>query len=238
MQKVLIVKNIQREGPGLVLPLLLERRIPYEIVEAGNGNRIPDPRKYSAMMVLGGPASANDTSRRMKNELGAVRAALGAGVPYFGICLGMQVLVKAAGGEVVRSEVQEIGWRDDAGRLFEITLTAKGKRDPLFAGVESPMRIFHLHGETVTLTPEMALLATGRTCTVQVVRIGENAYGLQGHLEVTPEMLEVWVREDSDLRVRPEKATHDWGVNGFFTTLEAQRKRVFENFLERAGLVR
>ena len=61
------------------------------------------------------------------------------------------------------------------------------------------MKVLHLHGETLLLTDDMLLLASGKFCPAQVVRIGANAYGIQCHFELTAEMLENWMNEDEDL---------------------------------------
>ncbi|MDB5185659.1 MAG: glutamine amidotransferase class-I, partial [Candidatus Saccharibacteria bacterium] len=59
--------------------------------------------------------------------------------------------------------------------------------------------VFQLHGETVELTPDMTVLATGKFCLNQIVRVAPKAYGIQSHFELTPEMLAVWAEQDPDL---------------------------------------
>src|SRR3972149_6403743 len=195
----LIVKNIAREGPGLLEAILEERQISYEVVDLESGQAFPPVRACSALVVLGGPDSANDETRKMRIELARIEECLGLGKPYLGICLGMQALVKAGGGKVVKSPTREVGFRDPEGRFFEVDLTEDGGRDPLFNNVQGSFKVFHLHGETVELTGTMKLLGTGRFCRNQIARVGEHAYGLQCHVELTPLMLNVWIREDPDL---------------------------------------
>ena len=197
--KVLIVKNITREGPGLLKEILNSHRIKFDIVDLDKGENFPDPTNYSAVFVFGGPDSANDNTPKMQLELRRVRETIKAGIPYLGACLGMQALVKANGGEVHRNPVKEVGWRDPKGNYFQVELTEDGKQDPLFAGMNSPLKIFHLHGETVRLKGGMKLLATGKYCKNQVVKVGNNSYGIQGHFELTPQMFDEWRTQDSDL---------------------------------------
>ena len=198
-KRVLVVKNRTHEGPGLIEILLKEHQIPYEITDLDQGERFPSLESYGALVVLGGPDSANDRTAKMKEELDRIREALDLKTPYLGICLGLQALVKAAGGEVVKSPVKEIAFRDRDHEWFQVDLTEEGRRDPIFTGFHASFPIFHLHGETVILSGEMSLLGRGKWCTNQVVRVGENAYGLQGHLELTSEMFEVWLQKDPDL---------------------------------------
>lgn len=163
-KKVLIIKNIIREGTGLLEILLTKYNIDSDLIELGKGEKFPDPHGYNAVFVFGGPDSANDTTPKMLQELGQIKKLITAGIPYLGACLGMQTLVKALGGEIYKNNVSEIGWRDPDNQLFKIDLTEEGKKDKLFEGLTSPLKIFHLHGETVRLTPNMKLLATGRLC--------------------------------------------------------------------------
>ncbi len=233
---VLIVKNCVREGPGTLGQIFQSNGIEHEVVEIEHAEEIPDPTAYEALIVLGGPASANDTTKAMQQEITTTERAVSADVPYLGICLGMQVLVKARGGRVVRNSVKEIGWKDLHGTGFSVKLTPAGEKDAIFKGLEATLPIFHLHGETVELTDEMQLLATGKHCRNQVVKIGTNAYGFQGHLELTAAMLDTWLAEDDDLRQLPaEELKRDHAA--VREEYETNSKKVFINFLRTAGIL-
>ena len=233
---VLIVKNISREGPGLLDSVLSAHKIPSDLSDLTIGDPFPAPQGYSVVFVFGGPNSANDESRKMREELVRIRETVDAGVPFLGICLGMQALVKACGGNVVKSPAKEIGWQDDFGKPYEIDFTDEGKADPLFKGVKSPMKIFQLHGETVELADGMSVLATGKHCRMQAVRVGKNAYGIQGHLELTERMLMQWLTQDDDLL--HEDASE---ILLKYATMQAEYekngKKVLGNFLKIAGII-
>ncbi|HEY4161323.1 MAG TPA: type 1 glutamine amidotransferase [Candidatus Saccharimonadales bacterium] len=200
MTQVLIVQNITREGPGLLARVLDRAGIAYDLVDLDKGETFPDPRGYKALVVLGGPDSANDDTDKMRAELAQVEVALDAGMPYLGICLGLQVLVKAVGGQVVPGAEKEIGLTDAAGKSYAVEPTAEGGADSLLAGLPPVLDVFQLHGETVELTPGMELLATGEHCRNQIVRVADRAYGIQSHFELTPDMLAVWAAQDPDLQ--------------------------------------
>ena len=153
------MKNVNREGPGLLALLLDHHGIGYDVVDLDKDEVFPDPTKYAAMVVLGGPDSANDQTPKMTAELPAVKKAVDAGMPYLGICLGLQVLVRAMGGKVVKNHVPEIGFFDPDGQPYRVELTVDGQQDPLFAELDAALRVFHLHGETVELATGMTLLA-------------------------------------------------------------------------------
>lgn len=233
---VLIIKNCTREGPGTLGPILQSNGIEYEIFEIEHAKVISDPTVYEALLVLGGPASANDTTKAMQHEVAVIEQAVRAEVPYLGICLGMQALVKACGGRVIRNPVKEIGWKDLQGTGFSVELTPAGQKDIIFEGLEPILPIFHLHGETVELTDEMQLLATGKHCLNQVIKVGNNAYGFQGHLELTKAMLHTWLAEDDDLRQLPaEDIKRDHAA--VKAKYEHNSEKVFTNFLKIAGIL-
>lgn len=231
---VLIVQN-SHEGPGLIARFLDERGIAYRVVELRQGAAFPDPAGYAALVVLGGPDSANDGTPKMTEELLRIRKALSAGVPYLGICLGLQTLVKAAGGRVVRSPVKEAGFRGPDGKIFTVELTEEGGRDPLFEGLDGTLRVFQLHGESAELVPGMTLLAAGRFCRNQVVRAAPRAYGLQCHFELTAGMFESWLDSDPDLmRLDPGMLRRDLAEIG--AGYEKTGLRLIENFFRLADV--
>lgn len=199
MNKLLIIQNISREGPGLLEQVLRDENVAFDIVDLAQGREMPALADYKALVVLGGPDSANDDTTKMTTELARIKEGLGARIPYLGICLGLQTLVKAAGGQVVKGAVKEVGFRGPDNNQNVVSVTNEGKTDPLLAGLPEVLDVFQLHGETVELTPEMTVLATGKFCRNQIVRVADKAYGIQSHFELTPEMLTVWAEQDPDL---------------------------------------
>lgn len=231
---IVIVKNITREGPGAIESLLQEKQITYEVVDLDKSEPLPTLTDQSALIVMGGPDSANDQTEKMQQELALIKQALAKNLPYFGVCLGMQTLVKAAGGNVVKSPVKEIAFRGPEDEFFTVQLTKEGRADPLFTGIPDEFRVFHLHGETVELPTEAVVLGTGKFCTNQAVKIGERAYGFQCHIELTEAMLHTWLTEDPDLLAdNPKQISAD-----FTDVKEAYSqtgRTIIANFLSIAG---
>lgn len=233
-RRILIIKNISREGPGILKDLLTEQNISYTLADLGSGEKIPPVGEFAAVVVFGGPDSANDRNAKMENELAKIREIIKENIPYLGICLGLQTLVKAAGGSVVKSPVKETGFLDPDGHTFKVELTEEGKLDPLLDGINDSFEVFHLHGETVEFTKEMSLLARGKLCRNQIVKVGSNAYGIQGHIELTREMLEVWSLKDPDLQEFDRNVLlADFAkIQKKYTSTGSQ---LFNNFLRIAG---
>lgn len=197
--KIWFIQNTKSEGPGYFAELLTHWKIKYEVCNLERGDHLPEVSAIDAVILLGGPMSVNDQTLSMSNLLSWSSVLLKREIACLGICLGLQVLVRAAGGKVVESPIKEIGLKMNGRLPFYCDLTKRGQEDPLFSRFQKRFPIFQLHGETVELTNSMQLLAKGKWCENQVVKIGERAYGFQGHLEVTARLLAEWVTTDPDL---------------------------------------
>ena len=214
-----------------------EYSIKYQIVDFNNSTVIENIENYSALITLGGPDSANDLTLKMQNELLLIRKALQSNIPYLGICLGLQTLVKAMGGTIQKCHTSEVGFRDPENKYFKVKLTSEGRKDWLFKKLPDYLTVFQLHGETVELSPQMTLLATGDFCKNQIVKIGKTAYGIQSHFELTNDLLESWIIEDSDLqKLQAEQLRSD------FETIKSDYQNIgrqlFYNFLTIIGLIK
>jgi GMP synthase (glutamine-hydrolysing) len=234
--EILIIKNITREDTGLMGDIIRENGIKHQVIDLSKGEAIGSVENYGAVVVLGGPDSANDETGKMKSELALIKKVLAAGIPYLGICLGMQTMARAAGGQVVKSPVNEIGFGDQEGNYYNVELTESGREDPLFDGMDGTFNVFQLHGETVILTEKMKLLAEGKWCLNQIIKAGRNAYGIQCHFELTREMLEAWIKEDPDL----QKLDNEQLLADFLAVSKEYSetgRKIFQNFIRIAGFI-
>jgi GMP synthase (glutamine-hydrolysing) len=191
--RVLIFRHVPFEGAGRIEPLLRIRNIDFEYVDLyRDGAAVPDTAPYGGLIFMGGPMSVNDGLAYLRAEEQLIRDAVATRVPVLGICLGAQLLARAMGASVRRNPVSEIGW-------FELCFTDAARRDPLFAGLDRET-VFHWHGETFDLPEGAELLASSERCRNQAFRVGDRTYGLQFHLEVTPEMIADWCEQDENCR--------------------------------------
>ena len=185
---ILIVKNITHENPGLITDILDKNNLRFEIVDLSQKEFLPEIENYALLIIMGGPDSANDNSNKILKELTLIKTALSKEIPIFGICLGLQLLVKMCGGQVYKNPLQEIGFKHNNEEWYKIKLTQEGLKDPLFKGINDDFIVFQLHGETVKLNKDLVLLGTSDYCTNQVVKYGQNNYGIQFHFELTEEL--------------------------------------------------
>ncbi|HOW59773.1 MAG TPA: type 1 glutamine amidotransferase [Candidatus Omnitrophota bacterium] len=234
--KVWFIKNIAHERAGLLALLLDDWRISYEAVDLDQTSSFPRVGKKDAVVVLGGPDSANDETPKIIKEIQAIQNYLKENIPFLGICLGLQLLAKAAGGRVFKNPVKEVGFKGPDRKWFEICMTAEGLRDPLFQGWKGPFKIFQLHGETVALAPGMTCLAEGAFCKNQIVKVREKAYGIQGHVELDEKMFEDWLCKDGDLQKKdPVLLRREF--KEIKAELETNCRMLFKNFLGLSGLI-
>ncbi len=227
---ILIIKHIDIEGPGTLGDFLTARQEPFRIVELGAGEALPeDPGQFKAVVVLGGPMNVDEENKYpfLKSENEFIQKVLSQEIPFLGICLGSQLLAKAAGAKVVRSPVKEIGW-------YTVQLTDEGRRDPLFKGFSESDVIYHWHGDMFQIPGNGQLLASAQGCPHQALKVGGNAYGVQFHVEITDKSIKEWCDEycANDLPGRPQhaKAMMDdyWKYKASF---DRQATRIYENFL-------
>jgi GMP synthase-like glutamine amidotransferase len=190
--RVIAFRHVPFEGLGLIAPALEARGVSVEFADFyRDDSPLPDVTGASGLIFMGGPMSANDDLPYLRQEIDFIRQAVELGKPVLGVCLGSQLIAKALGARVYRNPVKEIGW-------FDIHLTAAGLQDGLLGELSPCETVFHWHGETFDLPRGSEWLAYSDACRHQAFRIERNVYGLQFHLEVTPEMISDWCEQDAN----------------------------------------
>jgi GMP synthase-like glutamine amidotransferase len=199
---VLIIKHVDIEGPGLVGDCLKEENIPHQIINLETGDRFPKVDDLSHLVILGGPMNVYEEDRYpfLKNEDLFIKEAIQRGKRILGICLGAQLIAKALGAKVSKAPIKEIGW-------YDVSLTKVGSHDPLFSKFPKRFSIFQWHEDTFEIPNAGKLIATSTSVPHQAFRYGDNAYGLQFHLEVTEEMIHEWM-ETYEEEFRTSQSTH------------------------------
>jgi GMP synthase (glutamine-hydrolysing) len=197
VSRVLVIVNDLSDPIGPLGDWLTSAGVELEVVDSFAGSALPASLDgFDGLLVLGGSMAVNDDESAP--WLPAVRALLGAAidteVPVLGICLGGQLLAVAAGGVVGRNpEGPEYGAQLIAKRANSAT-------DPLFGPMPITPDVIQWHVDAVTeLPPGAVLLANSPSCEVQAFRIGRLAWGVQFHIETTPEIVRLWAAEDREL---------------------------------------
>ena len=190
-KKIAIVVHQEHSRPGRVGALLEKRGYELHRLCPNLGCNLPeDMSDYAGVVIFGGPMSANDcgTLAGIKCELDWIPKVVEAGVPFLGLCLGAQLLTRAAGGRVGPHPdgKVEVGYVD-------IEPTAAGRE-----WFKAPMKVYQWHREGMRIPECCELLATNETYPVQAFRHGRNAFGFQFHPEVTLEMKQIWTMKAAE----------------------------------------
>jgi GMP synthase (glutamine-hydrolysing) len=184
-----VLQHVAYEGPGAVLDAIRRGgRVPA-VIRIDQGEPVPAVASVGSMaglVVMGGPMSVHDEGLGwLHDERVLMKAAVDAGLPVLGICLGAQQLAVALGGVVAPGPEPEVG-------VGEIHLGPASLHDPVLGPAGSPLACMHWHADTFTLPDGAVLLASSDRYPHQAFRFGQRAYGLQFHVEVTASLVAHW----------------------------------------------
>ncbi len=150
------------------------------------GEPLPEPADHAGVVIFEGPMSANDEHLPfIRQELDWIPSVHESGTPFFGICLGAQMLARCLGATVAPHPegLHETGY-------YRIAPTPRA--DGYLSG---PLHVYHWHSEALELPAGARLLATSETFRLQAYRYGEAAYGVQFHPEIQLDVLKWWLKE-------------------------------------------
>jgi GMP synthase-like glutamine amidotransferase len=221
--RALAVVHQSNAGPGVFADEMRERGVELDewvLSERGTG----PPREiadYDAVLTFGGSMHADQEDRHpwLRFEKDFLAAMLEDEMPLLAVCLGCQLLAEAAGGTARRASEPEIGWH-------EVEITDQGSDDPVIGPLAPGFTGFQWHSYEAVPPDSAAILARSPVCG-QAYRVGERAWGVQFHAEVTAEDAERWIddyRSNEDavrigidpdaLRERTREGIGDWNRLG------------------------
>ena len=184
---LLVLQHIACEPPGVYEDVLVDRGIELERILLDDGDALPPWQRFDAIIAMGGPMSVNDEAELpwLAAEKRLIADAVRAGTPYWGVCLGVQLLAASLDARVYRGDEPEVG-------VLPVALTDQGRRDPVFRDLPPSFRSLQWHGDTFDLPDGAVRLAGSPAYPNQAFRF-ERAYGVQFHLEVSPAMAREWI---------------------------------------------
>ena len=200
MKKILVLQNIEREGPGLFLKIAREKGFQPEIYNLSLGEELPKAKKEDLILIMGGPMSVRDLKKKkyfwLLEEIKFIKRAIEDKISIIGVCLGAQLLAHILGGKIERLKDEfnkenkpEIGWAD-------ILSTNEKSNVELGLRLNKPLKVLHWHGDRIILPPHSELLASSIRCNEQLFKVGDSIYGLQFHVETEGIMTDEWIKND------------------------------------------
>ena len=213
--------------------VLRERGAELQRVELDEGEPLPEWREFDAIVAMGGPMSATDDAELpwLTAEKALIGEAVQAGVPFWGVCLGVQLLAASLGARVYSGPEPEVG-------LLPVTLTPEARDDPVFAAAPDDLVTLQWHGDTFDLPTGAVRLAGSPAYPNQAFRVNR-AYGVQFHLEVSGEMAREWA-DVPEYVTSLERTLGREGAPAFLTAIEERAdemrsagRELFERWLDR-----
>ncbi len=149
-----------------------------------SGEAFPDPADYSGVIIFGAASSANDCKELewVRRELAFIELCLKHETPFFGICLGAQMLARVMGSKIYPHSqgLREVGFCD--------VLPTEQAGDFM----SKPLKVMQWHTEGLELPAGTTRLAYSESFPNQAFSVSERVVGVQFHPEVNLDVLRLW----------------------------------------------
>jgi GMP synthase-like glutamine amidotransferase len=151
----------------------------------------PSADEYDALWVMGGPMNVWEENRYpwlVKEKLFIKNWVMNLEKPFFGICLGHQLLGEALGASVVKSQTPEIGFR-------KISVNRLVHTNNLLSNFSDDMLVLQGHSAEISnfSKKEVSVLASSDNCSIQALSYLNHAFSVQFHPEVVDETIRNWI---------------------------------------------
>jgi GMP synthase-like glutamine amidotransferase len=176
--RAVILQHEDPTPPGHVTEWLHQHGADQEVFRIDLEDGDLDPTQYDLIVSLGSEFAAFDESHPfVPREYRLMERAVDADVPILGLCFGGQMLARVIGGNVYRGSEAEIGW-----------LPVRTK-DPQLVP-DGPWFQWHFD----VIEPPRGVDVIAETDLGAQAFVAGRSLGLQFHPEVTPEIMDEWVR--------------------------------------------
>lgn len=200
MKPLLVIRNQEKVPPGIIEDVLDEERIEWTQFDSWESRDLPDLGDISGVVILGGTMNVDQTDEYpyLQSQREFTLEAIDSGLPILGSCLGAQVMTRALGAEVNRLKVREAAFVD-------VRATTAGLMDSVVRPFTPTSRVLLFHEDACELPEGAVRLFEDDGSGVPAFRVGDRAYAIQFHFEVTDSVIAGWCDDIDDLEA-------EWGT--------------------------
>jgi GMP synthase (glutamine-hydrolysing) len=182
-------QHVPFESLGSIQQWTESHRHSLSVTQFFHNSTLPKIEDIDWLIVMGGPMGVYDEDMFpwLIKEKEFILEAIRQDKKVLGICLGAQLIASSLGAKVYPNAQKEIGW-------FPVQLTAAGKATPIFQSFPGQFEVFHWHGDTFDLPEGAHWLIESDACKHQAFSFGKHVLGLQFHLEVRPDNIEMLIQ--------------------------------------------
>ena len=192
MKNVIVLQHIKIEDPGYIKDLMIKDNVNLTTIELDEGEKIPkDLNNFDAMFCMGGPMDTwmeKDYPWLVEEKKKIKEFVVELKKPYLGFCLGCQLLGEVIGGEVVKSNLSEIG-------ILDINFLENKQDDNLFSSFPSKIKSLQWHSyevQNLEKNNDVTLIASSEVTKYQIFKYQNHAYGIQFHIEIKDTTVKEW----------------------------------------------
>jgi GMP synthase (glutamine-hydrolysing) len=188
---ILVLQNSPQAPAGIIGEALEQAGARLDTRLVLDGEVMPDDlAPYDGILVLGGPMGAHDDDKHpaLADQAALIGRAAADGLKLLGICLGGQLMARAAGAPVGRADKAEIGFT-------QLDILPAATDDPLFGPLGAPPPVMELHFDTFATPDHATRLLASADCANQAFRWGPGQYALQFHPEVDAAIIRTWLEK-------------------------------------------
>jgi GMP synthase (glutamine-hydrolysing) len=193
------------------------------VLDAHAATPLPHSQKFDGLIISGSAFSVYDRAPWSERASTWIEGHVQAATPILGVCYGHQLIAQQRGAEVALSP---------GGREIGVCPIERTADDPIFDGLEDHFKVIQTHSDAVLSPVEGAeVIAQSSQAANQAMRIGPNIRTLQWHPEMTPEVIEIYIKARAEVIESEFDAAH---VRALLTQLQPAEsgQRILQNFLK------